>query len=114
MRVSPAIPFHKVKIKQSNFLIIDEIDYNKPINYYCKIYNLSENALRNRFKKLGIYNNFIFVNKNSSVIRREQNLQNYYKNPKLRKECQIIIDYDKTENNFCCLSCATRYSRYHF
>lgn len=38
--------------------------------------------------------------------RKQQNIENYLKNPKLCKHCQKIIDYDKRVNNYCSQSCA--------
>ena len=90
---------------------ISTIDYTKPISYYSSVYGLSCNALRNRFKKMGIYQNFEFVgsNKTSSVKKilkeKEYNLQ-----PKKCFVCNSKIPYQKRNNKFCSLTCSSKHS----
>jgi hypothetical protein len=90
---------------------IEDIDFTKPVIYYCDVYGLSANAIRNRFKKLQIYNKFIFVGssgKNMKILR-DKLFNEYLINPKLCKECSKQIEYKNKENDFCSHCCAMTY-----
>ncbi len=88
---------------------IEDIDFSKPVNYYCKIYGLSENAIRNRFKRLGIYNKFVYVNKNNAIVDSEKRQEEYNKNTNKCLECNNVLSYKKRENKFCSRSCSATY-----
>lgn len=95
---------------------IESIDFTKPITYYCEIYGLSENAIRNRFKRLGIYNQFIYVGKRGKnmEILSKQIRDEYLINPKLCKECFNSIEFKNKGNSFCSHSCAATFSQREF
>lgn len=89
-----------------------DLDYTKPITYYCSVYGLSENALRNRFKNLGIYDKFIFTKGNVgnvSIIKSEQRQLKYKLNPKICPNCNSIIEYKNRKNSYCSRKCASTY-----
>jgi hypothetical protein len=86
---------------------IEELDYTKPIKYYCKIYDLSLNALRNRFKKLNIYKNFVFTKGNTSKIHSYFLENEYLKNPSKCINCQIDLLFKKRKNKYCSIKCAS-------
>lgn len=89
---------------------IEELDYTKPISYYCSIYGLSENALRNRFKRLGIYNKFVFTQGHTSTIKSTVLKEEYTRSPKLCLECNSELDYKKSTNKFCSKKCFSKYN----
>ncbi len=85
---------------------ISTLDYTKPVHHYAKFYGLSKNAMRNRFKKLGVYDKFVFTGKvNPSGMRSKLIKEKYEKNPKLCIRCKEKISYEKRNNQFCCSSC---------
>lgn len=88
---------------------IEELDYTKPISYYCSIYGLSANALRNRFKKLGIYNKFVFTQGHTATIKSSILKEEYINSPKLCLECGVMIIYKKSNNTFCSKKCSSKY-----
>lgn len=93
---------------------IEDIDFTKPKKYYCAIYGLSENALRNRFKKLGILDRFTTSRGDNMKILHGEFRDNYEKSPKLCKECYSKIDYKKRGNCFCSHECAAIFSQREF
>ena len=74
--------------------------YNNKIRN-CKPYVLSETGLKNIIKS----------NKSENRIREYKKTieQNYYKNPKLCKNCESVIPYEKKRHNFCSDDCKKLY-----
>lgn len=68
--------------------------------------------MRNRFKRLGIINNFKSTQKPYHSILREKNIEEYNKNPNLCEECGVQIHYNKLKDKsrFCNHSCAGKYN----
>ncbi len=93
---------------------IEEIDYTKPITFYCEVYGLSPNAIRNRFKRLGILNNFNSTKKDYNLILKEQRVEKFNKDPKKCKECFNPLDYGQRHYNFCSHRCCTTFSQREF
>jgi hypothetical protein len=90
---------------------ISTIDYSKPISYYSNIYNLSVNAIRNRFKKLGIYNNFIYTKENILVVKSKINKNIYDNCPNKCKNCLSVLSYKKRKNQYCSLRCSAIFTQ---
>ncbi len=88
---------------------IEDIDFTKPKKYYCKIYGLSQNALRNRFRNLGILDKFTTGRGDNMKILNAELQEEYYKNPKICKHCNKLIEYKKRDNNFCSHKCVRIY-----
>lgn len=42
--------------------------------------------------------------------KKEKNIEEYLKQPKVCKKCGNIIPYEKRNNNFCCKTCSTSYN----
>lgn len=93
------------------YININELDFSKPISYYSKIFGLSLNAVRNRFKKLGIYDKFIYSTKNSSVLKSEALQTEYTKNPNKCLNCNLVLNYSNRKNKYCSLKCSAIYSQ---
>lgn len=91
---------------------VANIDFTKPITFYSKIYGLSDNAMRNRFKRLGVYDSFIFTGKNGhvSVVRGNVMRREYEKNPMHCKRCGKVLTYDDRYNHFCSRHCSSIWS----
>ena len=90
---------------------IDELDFSKPISHYSDIFGLSDNAMRNRFKKLGIYNKFIYTQGHISKIKSKVLQDDYNKNPKKCIHCNQIIDFKRKKNNYCSIRCSSTYTQ---
>lgn len=90
---------------------IEELDYNKPIDYYCDVYGVCINTIRSKFKKLGIYNNFLFTRENNSIVKSKILKNEYEKNPKKCLNCFVVIRYDKRKNNYCSRKCSALYTQ---
>jgi len=86
---------------------IEELDYTKPIKYYSELYGISLNALRNRFKKLNVYNLFIFTKDNTSKIKSQLLKNEYLKTPKKCLNCNVDILYKNKNNLYCSNKCAS-------
>jgi hypothetical protein len=90
---------------------VSEIDFTNPISFYSKKYGLCYNTMRNRFKKLGIYEKFAFTGGiNTSAVRHKLSQEKYEHNPKICFHCRGKIPYEKRMNKFCSLSCSAKYS----
>lgn len=91
---------------------VTNIDFTMPITFYSKMYGLSDNAMRNRFKRLGVYDSFIFTGKNKhvSVIRGDIMKREYEKNPTLCKQCGTPLTYVGRCNHFCSRHCSAIWS----
>jgi len=90
---------------------IESLDFTKPISFYSNVYGLSEHAIRNRFKKLGVYNNFYFTKGNTAKIKSELLKSEYLKTPKICPNCNNVISYRKKENTYCSQKCAAIYTQ---
>lgn len=94
---------------------VENIDFTKTVSHYGSIYGLSDNAMRNRFKQLGIYEKFAFVGKNKhvSVVKREIARGEYAKSPKMCPVCQATLPYESRTYRFCSLKCSAIWSNSH-
>jgi hypothetical protein len=90
---------------------IESLDFTKPITFYSSFYGLSINAIRNRFKKLGVYDKFLFTQGNISKIKSQILREEYNKNPKVCPQCKINIPYEKKEQTYCSQKCAAIYTQ---
>jgi hypothetical protein len=85
---------------------LDSLDFTKPVSFYAKFYGLSENAIRNRFKKMGIYKKFLFTQGNTSTLRSGVLRAQYDHSPKVCLQCKVIIPYDARYNDYCSHKCS--------
>jgi len=90
---------------------ISKLDFMKPISYYSNKYELSNNATRNRFKKLGVYEKFVFTKGHVTTIRSNLLKKQYDDNPKCCLHCKEKLPYDKRNNDFCSTSCSSTYNQ---
>jgi hypothetical protein len=85
---------------------VDSLDFAKPISFYAKFYGLSESAIRNRFKKLGIYYRFYFTKDNTAKARSKQLKRIYNDNSKKCVLCHSPISYECRKNTYCSPKCS--------
>lgn len=122
VRVLLLVPFRNQSDLLSSSIFIDtimkyvnidisDIDFNLPISYYSKKYGLSVNAVRVRFKNLGIYDRFIFTKNHTSTIRFKLLKTEYENNPKRCLNCSSIISYKKRKNQYCSTRCSSTYTQ---
>lgn len=90
---------------------IDNLDFTKPISFYSNFYGLSENAIRNRFRKLGIYKKFLFTKGHVSSIKSKLCRKKYSRNPKICPQCKSIIPYESRGSQYCSLRCSSIYTQ---
>lgn len=79
------------------------LEYEKRHNKFCG-HKCSASFNNPRRKRKYHKYKYEFVCKRSDVLRHE-----YYKNPKMCKMCNKMIEFDKKCNTFCSKSCKTKY-----
>lgn len=90
---------------------IFKLDFTKPISYYSTLYDVCYNTMKSRFKRLGVYDKFIFTKGTTSTIKSEILKEKYKKNTKKCLNCNKIILYDKRKNDYCSKKCAALYTQ---
>lgn len=90
---------------------LQNIDYNLKISDYAEKYGVGYNTIKRRFQKLGVYDRFKFVGKSSAKVKMEESIKEYEKNPKLCENCKSPINYHKSDNRHCSLSCSATNSQ---
>jgi hypothetical protein len=90
---------------------IETLDFTKSIKFYSDFYGLSLNAIRNRFKKLGVYDKFLFIKNDVSTIKSQLLQIEYNKNSKLCPQCKTKIPYEKRKQIYCSLKCSAIYTQ---
>jgi hypothetical protein len=90
---------------------ISKLDFTKTISYYANLYGLCYNTIKNKFKKLGVYDRFIFTQGNTSTIKSKLLKKQYQKNSKYCLNCNNKLSYDNKHNDFCSHSCSSTYTQ---
>jgi len=90
---------------------ISKIDFTKPTSYYSNFYKLSNNAIKHRFKKIGIYDRFIFTKGHVATIKSNLLKLAYEKQPKKCLHCGNIFPYEKRNLKFCSSSCSSTFNQ---
>jgi len=85
---------------------LNDIDFNKPISYYAKMFKLSESTIRYRFRKLEIYNKFESTKMKSSSFRTKIFREKYELSPSKCLNCNNNLLYEQRKNKYCSTKCA--------